>query len=76
MSVLLAPDTGSRWVPKEGDCVKYWVSCSRFSVQVNTDERGTIIWAAPIVRRFIGQPLGNLVRWASASAIPLDIRQL
>jgi len=31
---------------------------------VETDEKGRIVWAAPIVRRFVGQPLANLVRWA------------
>jgi hypothetical protein len=42
---------------------KYWVSCARFTVQVNTNHLGIIIWAAPIVRKFVGQPLTNLLRW-------------
>jgi len=31
---------------------------------VQTDERDRITRAAPIVRKFVGQPLGNLLRWA------------
>jgi hypothetical protein len=43
----------------------YWVSCAKFTVRVAADEDGVITEAAPIVRRFIGQPLGNLTRWAA-----------
>ena len=44
----------------------YWFSCSRFTVQVDTDGNGTIVGAAPIVRKFVGQPVRNLIRWARA----------
>lgn len=44
---------------------KYWLSCSRFTVQVNVDERNIIIWTAPITRKFVGQPLTNLLRWCA-----------
>jgi hypothetical protein len=44
--------------------VKHWVSCTRFTVLVETDERGVIVGGAPIVRRFIGQPLHALLKWA------------
>lgn len=43
--------------------MRYWLSCARFTVQVVTDDRGVITWAAPVVRRFVGQPLVNLLRW-------------
>jgi len=43
--------------------VKYWLSCHRFTVQVNTDMAGIIVWTAPITRKFIGQPLTNLLGW-------------
>lgn len=45
---------------------KYWVSCPRFTIQVNT-VNSRIVRAAPIVRKFIGQPLDNLIRWAGRS---------
>lgn len=50
---------------------RWWISSERFTVQVNTDERGIIVWAAPIVRRFVGQPLANLARWAKCAPVPL-----
>lgn len=42
----------------------HWVSCKAFTVQVETNDRGTIIRAAPIAKRFVGQSLGALQRWA------------
>lgn len=43
--------------------MKFWLSCRKFTCRVYTDERGTITWAAPIARRFVGQPLENLLNW-------------
>lgn len=43
----------------------YWVSCDRFTVRVACDENAIIREAAPIVRRFIGQHLSRLTRWAA-----------
>jgi hypothetical protein len=42
----------------------HWVSSNSFTVEVKTDERGVIVWAAPLVKRFLGQPIGNLLNWA------------
>jgi len=42
----------------------YFVSCPRFTVRVETDEAGVIRRAAPVVRKFQGQNLNNLLRWA------------
>ncbi len=39
-----------------------WVSCPRFTVKL-TVKNGLITDAAPIVRRFIGQPYINLITW-------------
>jgi hypothetical protein len=44
----------------------HWVSCTAFTVRVETDAGGRITWAAPIVRKFVGQPLANLLRWAGS----------
>lgn len=50
------------------DCeFKYFFTCRAFTCQVNTDARGIIVWAAPIVRKFLGQPIGNLLRWQKDS---------
>lgn len=45
----------------------YWVSCKKFTVGVITLGRGSqaeICETAPITRKFIGQPLSNLAKWA------------
>jgi hypothetical protein len=39
------------------------VTCKKFTVGVEVDRSGVIRDAAPVVRKFIGQPLDNLVRW-------------
>ena len=44
--------------------MKHWISCVKFTVEVETDARDKIIHAAPIVRKFQGQSLGNLLAWA------------
>jgi len=44
--------------------MKYWVTCCAFTVQVDVDDAGVIVFAAPMVRRFLGQPLDSLVQWA------------
>ncbi len=43
--------------------ISWWCSCRLFTVRVTTDVQLVIVAAAPIVRRFIGQPLSNLERW-------------
>ena len=43
----------------------YWVSCEKFTVRVSCDGDGVIREAAPIVRRFVGQHLSRLTRWAA-----------
>lgn len=47
----------------DGDPNKGWFSCRDFTIQVNVDDAAKIVFAAPIAKRFIGQPLGNLVRF-------------
>jgi hypothetical protein len=42
------------------------------TVRVHVDAEGKITWAAPIVRKFIGQSLRNLERWMGVTAVPLD----
>ena len=44
--------------------MKHWVSCVKFTVQVDTNLQGIITWAAPVVHKFRGQPLSFLLRWA------------
>jgi hypothetical protein len=44
--------------------VKHWISCQAFTVRVETTD-GIITWAAPVVRKFTGQPLAHLLAWAA-----------
>lgn len=45
----------------------FWVSCVKFTCYVETDDipgkACVIIGGAPIIRKFIGQPFPNLVKW-------------
>ncbi len=43
--------------------VRHWISCNKFTVQVNTID-GMIVNAAPLVNKFRGQPVANLLKWA------------
>lgn len=42
----------------------YWISCKKFTVEVETNPHGIVTHAAPIVRKFQGQPLNKLLDWA------------
>jgi len=42
---------------------EYWISCHAFTIGVTTNDSGIIIDSAPIVKKFIGQPLTNLTFW-------------
>lgn len=50
------------------------LSNEKFTVFV-TERNGKIIDAAPLVRKFIGQPLQNLINWMNGIA-PTDITLL
>lgn len=41
----------------------YWVSSKTMTVLVDADDHGVITVGPPIVHRFIGQPVGNLISW-------------
>lgn len=48
--------------PMENDMKCYWLSSKKMTVLVDVQD-GRITEAAPVVRKFIGQPLQNLIRW-------------
>jgi len=41
----------------------WWLSCSKFTICVTVDDDHIITEAAPIARKFVGQPAANLKRW-------------
>ena len=42
---------------------RVWLSSNRMTVRVEVDQNQTIVWAAPIVSKFVGQSLRNLLVW-------------
>jgi len=42
----------------------HWISTEYFTVMVKTDDKAVVVWAAPLVRRFIGQQIGHLLNWS------------
>lgn len=56
-----ADDPGSS--PGGSTMKDYWVSSLKMTVGVQCDDAYRIISAAPIVRKFIGQPIQNLINW-------------
>lgn len=41
----------------------YYISTNRWTVAVDVID-GRILKSPPITRRFVGQPIGNLIGWA------------
>lgn len=44
-------------------CTTYRLSSRKMTVAVDVDEQSTIQAGAPVIHRFVGQPLAHLVRW-------------
>lgn len=41
----------------------YYLSSNKMAVGILTNNQNIIVDSPPITRKFIGQPLSNLVRW-------------
>ena len=54
----------NRYRPRAKWLQVWWVSTERWTVQVKTEADGNIVDAAPLVRKFIGQPFSHLQDWA------------
>ena len=46
------------------------------TVEVGVDEDGMIVAAAPIVEKFLGQPMENLFRWLKSLGPGLEVKEL
>jgi hypothetical protein len=55
---------------------RLWFSCPSFTVRLVVNEHNVIVDAAPIVSRFIGQPLSNLERWALSRWGDIAVQEL
>lgn len=52
----------------------YWVSCPKFTVKVIV-KNGKISGGADFIKKFIGQPLSNLAKWANKFG-QTDVKEL
>jgi len=49
--------------------MKYWISTNQFTIKVEVDGQGPdgkVTGGAPLIKKFIGQPIQNLYAWAFA----------
>lgn len=57
-------DVLARLADSSADCEVWWLSCHRMTVKVETvDGRVVAAKSAPIVSKFNGQPIANVIRW-------------
>ena len=42
----------------------WWVSCERWTVRVVTEADGNVVDAAPLLRKFVGQPFRHVEEFA------------
>ena len=54
---------GVRSAKMDGRYNVWWLSNDKFTVRVVVNERGTVVDAADVVWKFVGQPLRNLTVW-------------
>ncbi len=55
---------------------KWWISCDKFTGQVCVDPETRLIgFAPPVWKRFIGQPIDNLVAWLDKFGV-VDLEEL
>jgi len=53
----------------------YWVSCSKFTVMIIV-VNNKIIDAAPVINKFVGQPLDNLSKWMNTKFEGYQIEEI
>lgn len=53
-----------------------WISTSKFTCLVQVNKENKIVFAAPILKRFRGQKLDNLVKWTTKQIGPIEIQQI
>lgn len=50
----------------KSQCATWWLSNKQLTIKVEIDDNSNIKTAAPVVYKFIGQPLSNLIRWMNS----------
>ena len=51
------------WRSRPCLAVKWWVSCTKFTGQVDTGKDDIILMAPPVWKKFVGQPFIHLLNW-------------
>jgi hypothetical protein len=54
---------------------EYWISNKIMTFWCKTKD-GIIVDSAPIVKKFIGQPLSNFIKWSNIKIGKTDIKEL
>jgi len=62
--------------PQPPDRYGYYVSTPDFTCHVQTDEHGIVKDTAPLLRKFVGQPIENLIGWCrgKCKGLPFFLR--
>lgn len=56
--------------------IKYWYSTPQWTVQVNVTQADIVVFTAPLLASFIGQPRDRIRRWCLRKGWPLEIWML
>jgi len=54
---------------------KLWISCGEFTGKVVINDKNIIVDAMFICKKFVGQPLNNLLNWANKNFGTVDIER-
>ena len=54
----------------------YWYSTPRWTAQVDVNQADIVIFAAPILRSFMGQPRDRIRRWCALKGWALTVKML
>lgn len=65
-----------RYRPRAKWLDTFWVSCRKWTVMVRCEADGRITDAAPLVRKFIGQPMSHLEDFAARCGGPVQVVKL
>jgi hypothetical protein len=51
----------------------YWYSTPAWTVQVNLNESGKVVWAGPLLKQFVGQHCSHIRAWCERKKWPLTV---
>jgi len=82
VAIITCPECNAHFPDVEKVCpecknetVSYWITCNNLTFSVTTSNK-IIVDTAPIVSKFIGQPLSNLVGWLLGAGKSVEVKKL